>query len=83
MDAHLETDARRHDAEAKKQMNPKYRIIKTRSDKYFIQYKFLWFWLTHIPIKSPTYMESFHIAELELRKIKRYQKAKQEIVHEE
>jgi len=73
----------RDDPKAKEIMNTKYKIIKTKSDKYFIQYKFLWFWLTHRPMKSPTYMESFHLAETELRKIKRYQTAKQEVVHEE
>jgi len=63
-------------------MNPKYRIIKTRCDKYFIQYKFLWFWLTHHPIKSPTYMDTFTHAENEIKRIKRYQEAKKEIVWE-
>jgi hypothetical protein len=61
----------------------KYRIIKTRSGKYFIKYKFLWFWLTHHPLKGPTYMDLFHHALLELNSIKKYIAAKQEIVYEE
>lgn len=60
-----------------------YRIIKTRGGKYFIQQKFLWLWLTHHPFKGPTFMDSFHLAELELKAIKRYRAAKPEIVWEE
>lgn len=62
---------------------PKYRIIRTRSKRYYIQKKWLCFWITHRPIKSPTYMESKYMAEKELQKIKDYEVAKQEIVHEE
>jgi len=61
----------------------KYRIIKTKSGQYFIKYKFLGFWLTHHPLKGPTYMDSFHHAELELKSIKRYFASKQEVVYEE
>jgi hypothetical protein len=60
-----------------------YRIIKTRCGKYFIKYKFLWFWLTHHPLKGRTYMDSFHHAEIELKSIKQYMAAKQEIVYED
>jgi hypothetical protein len=60
-----------------------YRIIKTRGGKYFVQYKFLGFWLTHYPFKGPTYIDSLYHAELELKAIKRYFKARQEIVWEE
>jgi len=63
-------------------MNKKYRIIKTRSDQYFIQYKFLWFWLTHRPIKSPTYMDTFTHAEKEIKRIKQYESSKREVVWE-
>lgn len=61
-------------------MRSQFRIIKTRCNQYFIQKKWLCFWLTHRPIKSPTYMDTFHHAELEIKKIKQYQKSKQEIV---
>jgi len=60
-----------------------YRIIKTRCGKYFIKYKFLWFWFTHHPFKGPTYMDSLYHAELELKSIKKYKAAKQEIVYED
>lgn len=60
-----------------------YRIIKTRSGKYFIQQKFLWFWMIVRPSGGPTFMESFHHAELALKAIKRYKEAKHEIVWEE
>ena len=52
-------------------------------DRYFIKYKFLWFWLTHHPLKGRTYMDSLYHAELELNSIKKYIAAKQEIVYEE
>jgi hypothetical protein len=60
-----------------------YRIIKTRCGKYFIKYKFLGFWFTHRPFKGRTYMDSLYHAELELKSIKKYIAAKQEIVYEE
>jgi len=60
-----------------------YRIIKTRCGKHFIKYKFLWFWFTNHPFKGPTYMDSLYHAELELKSIKKYKAAKQEIVYED
>ena len=49
-----------------------YRIIKTRSGKYFIQQKFLWLWMIVRPSGGPIFMDSLYHAELALREIKRY-----------
>jgi hypothetical protein len=64
-------------------MKPKLRIIKTRCGKFFIQKKWLCFWMIHHPIKSPTFMDTLYQAELEIRKIKKYQNSKQHIIWEE
>jgi hypothetical protein len=64
-------------------MKPIYRITRTKRGKYYITKKFLCFWIMHRPLKSATYMYSFHHAELELECIKKYNKAIKEVVHEE
>ena len=64
-------------------MKPTYRITRTKCGKYYITKKFLGFWIIHRPMKSATYMDSFHHAELELARIKKYNKAIKEVVYEE
>ena len=59
-----------------------YRILKTRKGRYFIQQKFLWFWMIVSPSRGPTFMESLYHAELAVKAIKRYKAAKHEIVWE-
>jgi len=60
-----------------------YRIIKTKRGNYFIQQKFLWFWMIVRPFGGQTFMDSLYHAELALKAIKRYRSAKHEIVWEE